>query len=128
MTIHLPIAPVGYLRRTHQGRFSPAAKAYHQYLEQVRLLWLVQAPGLVLPDLVGEIRFLLAMPPSWSKKQQAAMALQPHQGRLDVDNMLKMLFDALRPGDDARIWRCGPVEKRWDHIGGSGSITITICP
>jgi len=62
----------------------------------------------------------LSMPPSWSKKEKAAMISRPHRVRPDADNILKSLSDALFK-KDSRLWdvRC---RKYWCAEGDERTV------
>ena len=71
------------------------------------------------------IKFIIAMPRSWSKKKKEAMAGTPHCVRPDLKNLLEALEDAVfykQKGGDAHMWSYDRLEKRW---GKKGKIIIT---
>ena len=122
--MHYEIIPRPFVQRTYQGRFSPKAKKYHTYLNQLRIL------GIELPDCGAHITFHLPMPKSWPKKKKEAMNCTPHQQAPDLSKLLRALEDAVRPrikGDptsgDENIWQYGELEKLWSYKGG---ITIVV--
>ena len=117
MKATLHIDPRGYLRRTHQGRFSPAAKRYHEYMNSLRVL--ARAEGLTLADSFAVV-FHMPMPKSWSQKKKDRLRGEPHQQKPDYSNCLKALEDALHP-NDKEIWRVHG-EQRW---ADEGSIVVS---
>ena len=44
-----------------------------------------------------EVQFWVRMPDSWSKKKKEAMFGKPHQQKPDIDNLQKLLKDAIDP-------------------------------
>ena len=62
------------------------------------------------------IIFLVPMPKSWSKKKKALMVGKPMQQRPDLDNYLKVLFDATHE-EDSSIWKV-TASKIWTDCTG----------
>src|SRR5271166_5967544 len=65
----------------------------------------------------AEAEFSIAMPKSWSKSKREAERFKPCLKKLDVDNLLKFLGDALTSTtivDDSQIW-CWSANKVWDY-------------
>ena len=119
-TYFIDIDPQPYVRRTRQGRFSPAAKKYHKWLNDFR--WLCKEQGLeTLPDAGTRLNFYIAMPRSWPKGQRRAMLGKGHhtpKGKSkDLDNLMKAVNDALRPSDDGNIYHQSGC-KMWAETGG----------
>lgn len=53
------------------------------------------------------MRFIMPIPQSWSKKKKAEMAGKPHGSKPDSDNLIKGLFDAVNGliwVDDAQVF------------------------
>ena len=96
----LLITPRGYLRRTRQGRFSDAAKSYHEYMNSLKVL--ARAEGFTLGD-AFDVVFYMPMPKWWSQAKRDQMRGRPHQQTPDYSNCLKALEDALHP-EDKKIW------------------------
>lgn len=97
-----PVAP--YLRRTHQGRFSPRATAYHANQDALKtLLTLWMREGGFEP---------------WGKDARLALGcefrLSKRVGNTDLSNLVKAIEDAgngvLYP-DDRQIWEYLPCSK-----------------
>jgi Holliday junction resolvase RusA-like endonuclease len=68
------------------------------------------------------MQFDIPMPKSWSKKKRAEMLNKPHTQKPDLDNLLKLVEDALNGvvwEDDAQIASYGFVAKYWtcDPVG-----------
>ena len=87
--------------------------AYRAFCDHVRLL------GICMPESNSHVTFVLPMPKSWSKKKRAEMNGKPHQGKPDLDNLMKSLMDALFE-DDTHIWD-SRITKLW---GENGQIII----
>jgi Holliday junction resolvase RusA-like endonuclease len=107
-----PITPMGAVRTPHAYRFSPTAKRYFDYKEELRQIALVAS--FVLPPLFIAT-FTLPMPPSWSIKKRAAMNGQPHTSKPDIDNLWKALTDALLADD--QIAHTLVAKKVWGEVG-----------
>jgi Holliday junction resolvase RusA-like endonuclease len=106
-------------RMSKQDRWAkrPVVQRYRDYGVQVRRL---------IRDLPSPLRvvFWLPMPPSWSRPKRERHAGQPHEGKPDLDNLLKALLDAWTYGyarGDAHFW-CVLAAKRW--TSGSGAIDV----
>lgn len=114
--VTFPVTPVAKPRMTQRDQWAkrPAVVRYRAYCDALR--GYAGREGFELPDAGAHITFVIPMPPSWSKRKRAAMDGAPHQQKPDVDNLLKGLFDALRP-DDAAIWQVAGMEKRWGTVG-----------
>jgi len=70
-----------------------------------------------VPDSGATIVFHVEMPRSWSKKKKSQYDGMAHQGRGDLDNMLKAVMDcAVNDRDDRYIWQVS-CEKRWSYEG-----------
>jgi Holliday junction resolvase RusA-like endonuclease len=95
----------------------PIVVRYFAYRDELRLM--AKQQGLVLPNSDIHLVFHLPMPKSWSEKKKQRMVGQPHQlrKRNDTDNLLKSVFDTLRPDDDGMIYDVR-VTKYWAR-GGS---------
>jgi Holliday junction resolvase RusA-like endonuclease len=46
-----------------------------------------------------DLCFYIKIPESWSKNKKKEMYLQPHQGKPDLDNLIKGFLDALKVKD-----------------------------
>lgn len=57
------------------------------------------------------VKVMIPMPKSWSKKKKKEMAGKPHTQKPDVDNLLKSVFDMLLPEDSYVHTVC--VQKIW---------------
>lgn len=90
----VPGDPKGYVTRTHRGKFSPRAKAYHAWLEKVKL-YAVQA-GWKWPKATYEHPVRVDVWPVYANK------VGP-----DPENVRKAVVDALFPsasGGDRDVW------------------------
>lgn len=127
VTLTLQLSPMGAVRTTKQGRFSPRAKKYHDYMNTVRSLYKDQLvkqglPVNTLPDgVLGEFEFGMPVPSggkskSAQKKMKARVGL-PHEMKPDWDNLVKGVQDAIfhgRKKDDCGIHTIeGPIKKIW---------------
>ena len=104
VTFTVPGDPKGYVTRTHRGRFSPRAQAYHAWLEVVKL-HAVQA-GWKWPKATYEHPIRVDVWPVYANK------VGP-----DPENVRKAVVDALFPsssGGDKYVW--GTV-GRWILVG-----------
>jgi len=68
-------------------------------------------------ELQGEldIKFIMPMPTSWSKKKMELMDGTPCQGSPDIDNLVKAFCDAMSSQDNF-VWKV-KAEKRWGKTG-----------
>ncbi|RKT90814.1 RusA family crossover junction endodeoxyribonuclease [Enterobacter sp. WPR_3_1] len=109
------ILPMGKPRMTRADKWKkrPEVMRYRAFCDHVRLL------GIYMPESNSHVTFVLPMPNSWSKKKRAEMNGQPHQGKPDLDNLMKSLMDALFE-DDTHIWDSRKT-KLW---GENGQIII----
>lgn len=116
MIVDIPIEPMGKPRMTRRDVWAEreVVLRYRAFCDQLRL----SMGQYDLPD-TFDIEFFLPMPLSWNKKKREAHRGRPHQGKPDLDNLLKAVMDALRK-DDASIWKVSAA-KYWQD---KGSITI----
>jgi len=63
-----------------------------------------------------QVKFILPMPKSWSKKKKTHMDGKPHIVRPDIDNLLKALLDGIY-GEDCHIYAIGGAIKVWGEKG-----------
>lgn len=59
--------------------------------------------------------FRFQMPKAWSKKKKERLLDQPHQGKIDLDNLIKFIGDSLNTliwVDDSQIWNI-TAKKTW---------------
>lgn len=68
------------------------------------------------------ITFYISIPQSYSKKQRAAMHLQKHKKKPDIDNLIKSVLDAITDRDQeiSDIF----AQKRW--IDGPGKMVLVL--
>lgn len=109
------ILPMGKPRMTRADKWKkrPEVMRYRAFCDHVRLL------GIYMPESNSHVTFVLLMPKSWSKKKRAEMIGQPHQGKPDLDSLMKSLMDALFEVD-THIWD-SRITKLW---GENGQIII----
>lgn len=109
--LRIAIDPIGKPRMTQRDVWKkrPCVMRYRQFCDELRL----QYRGL-LPDKLT-LRFVIAMPLSWSKKKRLAMDGQPHQQKPDIDNLVKSVLDALC-SDDSYVWHL-EATKCWGQDG-----------
>lgn len=118
-SIYLPVTPYGKPRMTQRDKWMrrPCVVRYRQFCDAVRASW---PAGVPYPAEGAHITFYLPMPKSWGRAKREANRGQAHQGKPDVDNLLKSLLDALHT-DDAHVSDVR-ITKRWADVG---YITIT---
>lgn len=114
MTVY-NILPMGKPRMTRSDKWKkrPEVMRYRAFCDHVRFL------GICMPESNSHVTFVLPMPKRWSKKKRTEMNGQPHQGKPDLDNLMKSLMDALFE-DDTHIWD-SRITKLW---GENGQIII----
>lgn len=101
-------------RLTRNTLWTEKARRYNDWKKHARLL------KIVIPESGAHITFHMPMPKSWSKVKKTMNEGKAHQSRIDVDNLLKALLDAVFK-DDAHIWDVR-VTKLWAY---KGAIEIT---
>lgn len=106
---------MGKPRMTQRDMWRKSAKKYWAWKAHIR------AMRVHVPECDVHITFFISMPKSWSKKKKAERLGQPHQGKPDIDNLVKALLDAVYD-DDKTVWDIRAT-KRWN---GAGSIVIEI--
>ena len=109
------IAPYPKPRMTQRDRWlDPPRDCVRRYKAFKQLCAI---DGVRVPYSGAQIVFHIQMPASWSKKKKSQYDGMPHQGRGDLDNFLKALFDsAVNEKDDRFIWQI-TCEKRWAYEG-----------
>jgi Holliday junction resolvase RusA-like endonuclease len=109
----LPVCPVAAPRQSRRDAWdpSPAAARYRAFRDELRLA----ARGRYEVGPVLEIRFVLPMPRSWSTRRRELGRGAPHQGKPDVDNLVKGFLDALTE-DDSFVWKV-EASKVWGEAG-----------
>lgn len=97
-----------------KGKGRPAVLRYFRYRTVLK-----EAYG--DSDLPPELRlkFIIPMPPSWSRKKRLLQDGMPHQQRPDTDNLIKAVQDALAK-EDGYIYHVEAMK----HWGVEGSVTI----
>lgn len=116
MPVRFEVAPVARPRMTQRDKWKgrPAVLKYFAYRDFVRL-----HAG---PWRIGGqvwIRFVVPMPPSWSKKKRAEHAGKPHRQRPDLDNYIKGFLDCWE--EDCYVWQV-VATKLWALDGQPGYV------
>ena len=93
----IPGAPMGKPRMTQRDKWAQrdCVMQYRAWCDRARLNCLGVTATPVALDFTAHI----PMPPSWSKKKQAAMAGELHRQKPDLDNIAKAIMDALWEDD-----------------------------
>ena len=119
----LPIAK-GRARTTRYATFTPERT---RKAEAHALACYLDSCG-HLPPYVGPVtvscRFVFPIPKSWSKAKKAAALSgeMSHTQRPDLDNLLKLVTDAINTHaytDDAQIVSFGDSAKLWGNVGAT---------
>lgn len=107
------IAPAAKPRMTQRDKWAqrPAVLRYRDYCDELR----AAMPAYELPTEL-RLRFYIAMPRSWSKKDRAEKDGKPHDQKPDIDNLAKAFMDAFK-SDDSHVAKLY-VEKYWAEAGG----------
>lgn len=115
---HEPV-PAPRMTRSDKWRKRPCVMRYRDFCDAIK-----RAAGPV-GEVVDRIEcfFFVTMPASWSKKKCAKMAGKPHRQRLDVDNLIKGVCDALYEQDGAIHEMEG--KKRWCYPG-QGRVVVRL--
>ncbi len=118
-TYTLQVVPCPAPRMTQRDRWAkrPCVLRYFAFREAVQAQAVEQAFRLPA-DLA--VTFILSMPDSWSVRRKRATDGTAHQGRPDLDNLVKAFLDAMA-AEDGYVWRV-QAEKRW---GVEGKIVVT---
>ena len=114
------VTPCPAPRMTQRDRWAkrPCVLRYFAYRETVQAQAVEQAFRLPA-DL--SVTFILPMPESWSAKRRRLADGLVHQGRPDLDNLVKAFLDAMA-AEDGYVWRLR-AEKRW---GVEGKIRVAV--
>lgn len=114
----LETKPVPEPRQSQRDRFNPS-KAVIQYRlskDEIRHEW--RKAGVPFPVQYHWVLFYLPVYPSWSRSRQQQKLYTPHRGladdskAVDVDNLVKTLWDAVFPDDDSHLWDAR-ITKLW---------------
>ncbi len=113
--VYYAVTPNTKPRATRKDKWSQreCIVKYRTYADEVRRL------GVVVPDGLHHLVFVMPMPKSWTKKKKAENLHQPHQATPDRDNMDKALLDAVfkhKSGGDQHVWD-GRITKIWGETG-----------
>jgi len=116
--VTIDIDAVSKPRQTQSDRWRkrPCVVKYRAFADELRLKCKLQK--VEVTDSL-DVKIVVAMPKSWSKKKKERMCGAPHQQRPDIDNFCKSVMDSLLEEDSA-VADLKAV-KRWGH---TGSITF----
>lgn len=105
------ISPISKPRMTRSDKWKkrPCVMQYRAFKDECRL------KKVALPDGGFHVHFVLPMPESWSQKRKFETCGSQHDGKPDLDNLVKALFDALY-GDDAHLSDF-TATKWWGYCG-----------
>lgn len=114
--ITLNINPVAKPRMTRSDKWKKrkATEKYWKFKDDLKLLCWIARWQLREDNL--DIKFVIPMPISWSKKQKEEMDGKPHKSRPDLDNLIKAFKDALLD-EDSHIHTYEGMKKVWGKKG-----------
>ena len=117
--ITLNIVPVAKPRMTQSDKWKkrPATDKYWKFKDDLKMLCFL-CRWKPKDDL--DVKFVIPMPISWSKKKRLKMDGQPHKQRPDLDNLIKAFKDALLI-EDSHVHTYHNMKKVW---GRSGAIIL----
>lgn len=127
MEIIIPGAPIAQKR----ARFShKSTKVFNpQKNEKSAFRWVIKSKwkyGVIETPVAIEMKFFFPIPPSWSKKKQKQMILQPHINTPDIDNLQVIMLNSMTGiiyKDDRQVYKI-TASKYYDKKPRS---EITIC-
>ena len=113
--ITLNIVPVAKPRMTQSDKWKkrPATDKYWKFKDDLKMLCFL-CRWKPKDDL--DVKFVIPMPISWSKKKRLKMDGQPHKQRPDLDNLIKAFKDALLI-EDSHIHTYQNMQKVWGREG-----------
>ena len=117
-TFHVVPCPAPRMTQRDRWAKRPCVLRYFAYRETVQAQAVEQAFRLPA-DLA--ITFVLPMPESWPATRKRKTDGLAHQGRPDLDNLIKAFLDAMA-AEDGYVWRLR-AEKRW---GVEGKIVVEV--
>jgi Holliday junction resolvase RusA-like endonuclease len=102
----IPGVPVSQKRPkvTRKGTYNPSKKEQECAKIILTSQWYAE---LIRSPIHIEVKFLMPIPKSFSKKQQQKVIGEPHHSKPDIDNLLAFLFNAMSGIvylDDRQIW------------------------
>jgi Holliday junction resolvase RusA-like endonuclease len=108
----LPITPMGKPRMTQRDVWKKrdVVVRYRDFCDELNL----RLPRYELPAELT-ISFGLPMPKSWSAKKRETMRMMPHDGKPDIDNLLKAFMDAFKT-EDKHVYKV-IATKYWSESG-----------
>ena len=109
--ITLNIVPVAKPRMTQSDKWKkrPATDKYWKFKDDLKMLCFL-CRWKPKDDL--DVKFVIPMPISWSKKKRLKMNGQPHKQRPDLDNLIKAFKDALLI-EDSHVHTYHNMKKVW---------------
>jgi len=117
-----PVVPMGKPRMTQRDRWAkrPPVLRYRAFKDELRI-HVNRMPHLKATLAGGDVVRVswvayFPMPKSWTKRERAAKAGQPHRSKPDRDNVDKAILDALFEEDSGIA--SGHLDKRWDDGRG----------
>lgn len=116
----IPIEPVAKPRMVNSDKWRQRACVvrYYTFANQVRRH--IKNTGYVPDRFTLNVKFIISMPQSWSKKKRNEMNDKPHLQRPDCDNLVKSILDAIFP-EDKSIFRI--IASKW--WGETGKIVLS---
>jgi len=119
----IDVTPIPKPRMTKADAWKKRASVTRYFAFKDEIVHKCSLMGLTtIPMRIKYLKFVMPMPPSWSKKDRLAMVGQPHLLRPDIDNLRKALQDALCK-EDSHIAVVKEESKVW---GTKGKIVIEI--
>lgn len=127
--LSIPVEPMGAVRMTGRGKFVKGnAQRYLSYKEYLQ--WTAKqkldSSCLISGPIAVEIRFIMPIPKSWSKKKQEEAIGDYHIKKPDTDNLVKGVFDALNKiawNDDNQVAKVTAVKLYGERPGIEISIS-----
>jgi Holliday junction resolvase RusA-like endonuclease len=109
--------PIGKPRMTQRDKWlkPPRPEVLKYRLSCQAIQFFAASQNFLLKD-EANIIFVLPMPSSWSNKKRQRMCGTKHQSKPDLDNILKFVFDALKPEGDQTIHSI-VAKKIWGEEG-----------
>jgi Holliday junction resolvase RusA-like endonuclease len=118
MTITIPGAPVAKPRMSQRDRWKerPCVLAYRDFCDRARKAAGIRGKMRLVDPIIVTVTAYFGFPRSINLSRQRELRNSPHTGRVDADNVLKSINDALFENDHL-VCRA-TVEKLWDDGQG----------
>lgn len=125
MTFTILGAPVAKPRMTRRDKWKlrPCVLAYRDFCDRVRAAAGVKTKLRLSDPIIVTVTAYFGFPRSYSLSLQRSLRNSPHTGRVDADNVLKSIGDALFDND--HLVCKATVEKLWDD-GQGPRVEVTI--